>query len=400
MEPYQILLKKKQFFTTFNKKDLLSWGFSEDFYKDISKDSCQDHINIQEGYLGALILNYISRTNAVVQDAIKDVFIPAYKFAKVTNRNLEQIFELRDNNRPLVIVRGLGDNQDFYISIADLHFITNSYKKILENAKDPDAREKLVLEYQKTKNPKILDKIVKLSEKHVIKATWLADPHVDDPAYDFDDLVINGYIGLLYAIDTFDINKKMQFQNYAHSCITWWVRKTPYESGRFNFKDAIYLISIRKFREQYMKIHEKEPTDREYKNFLINKGEKESAVELFIEKMKFQNQRSLNQIIGEKGEELSILIRNKKSMDPLNQLLQKEEEEIMKKDVSEIPKKRDRKIMEEYLLNGWSLEIIGEMHNRTRERIRQIVNKYALDPKYLKRIKDLLGIKPVTQLEL
>ena len=84
-----------------------------------------------------------------------------------------------------------------------------------------DEIVKLITKYKKSKSTKIRDKIIMSNINAVYAVAHKYRRFCQHSSFTFDDLVSEGVLGLIEAIDRFDANKHVSFFTYAH----WWVFK-------------------------------------------------------------------------------------------------------------------------------------------------------------------------------
>ena len=93
----------------------------------------------------------------------------------------------------------------------------NKYKfKVKEKLLEKEEEYNLISSWQNTKNNKALNKLLKSYKKLVVslskKFISYGLPH--------EDLIQEGTMGLMYAIEKFDISKGFRLSTYSH----WWIR--------------------------------------------------------------------------------------------------------------------------------------------------------------------------------
>lgn len=80
---------------------------------------------------------------------------------------------------------------------------------------------KLIAHYKKTGSQKSKDKIVLGNIRSVYNIAHKYSKFCKHGSFTFDDLVSDGVLGLIEAIDKFDPNRHVSFSSYSH----WWIFK-------------------------------------------------------------------------------------------------------------------------------------------------------------------------------
>lgn len=207
----------------------------------------------------------------------------------------------------------------------------------------------------------------------------------------FMDLVQEGNLGLIKAVEKFDHSRGCKFSTYA----VWWIRQALNRALvnksrmiRIPVYTSEAVKSIQKIQRRLIQGMKEEPTMQEIASEMEVSLEK---IENLLDTVK--EPLSLQTLIDESGNlELSECVEDKNLSSPLDILMK---QELLKKiqDVLQMLSERERKVIElRYGIGTYkrlTLEEISRLFHVTRERIRQI-EKNALNklqnPRYCKQL--------------
>ncbi|WP_461642967.1 sigma-70 family RNA polymerase sigma factor [Ligilactobacillus equi] len=331
-----------------------------------------------------------------------------FKIVKDNNKSSSQIETTKVKSKPKQIKTSKTKSQkpvndvddDFFDDIEDESL--NDYlssaefkrklaaSKITYHYRDNDE---LLLEYEKHQksNPKealrVRNEIIEANQSLVINlANKYAKSH-NMGSLELDDLIFEGNLGLIKAIEKFDSSQGNQLSTYA----TWWIKQAIYRA----VDDQAYLIRI----PVHMQENLRKLSRIESKYLCIQGTVDDRAVmeELKIDETKLEEYRRYRQQFGNmvsldtnlnQDEGDSSLVEFLSEEDSIfNNEVDTLEEQILiecdKQWLYEIMdqrlKPRERRIIElRYGLNGGepqTLEEISKVFGVTRERIRQIESK-------------------------
>jgi RNA polymerase primary sigma factor len=173
---------------------------------------------------------------------------------------------------------------------------------------------------------------------------------------DFPDLVAEGNIGLMKALNNFDWSKNLRFISYA----VWWVRQSILQS--LNEHSRTIRIPVNVVQDLHKEKKRVEKTDGRMEDKFAN----------------LPYTINLETQINEEGDTLIDLIENKDSMRPDEVFNTSQQLRDGLVNILNILDEREKQIVEDYYgISGTprTLEDIGSDFNLTKERVRQIKEK-------------------------
>lgn len=303
-----------------------------------------------------------------------------HEFEDNYNTINEDLFSLFDDDVDDLLENELEENskdtiQGFYINGNASINNNTTLNRYTDN-------KKLLREYENTNSNDVLEFLLEANQKLVIKEANKYYGSVMHTCIDIDDLIQEGMLGLIKAIDRFDFHKGFELSTYA----TWWIRQsiTRYIANNANtVRMPIHLVEQIKKLQRLERIAEMSGIS--IKDKINAYGYAEDISLKKYNELKFYERAywrisSLDLPIGEDSD--SVLIDfipsdpNERSLE--EEVMDNAERDMLIKHIKQLPPRSSKVIVLRFGLQDGkprTLEEIGQMFGLTRERIRQIESK-------------------------
>lgn len=195
---------------------------------------------------------------------------------------------------------------------------------------------------------------------------------------EYEDLVSYGIIGLIDAMNKFDISKGAKFSTYASIRIKGAIldelrKNSPLPKTALD-KLSLYNNALEKLQNKYGR----EPSEKEIGYFLNISLSEVIEIEGYIN---YLSVTSLDEVLFSEDDTLvNSFLEDKKSPDPMRTFEEKEKLEYLNKGLLML-KEKDRSILSLYFNEGLTMKEIGYIYDISESRVCQINNRAILNLK-------------------
>ncbi len=339
--------------------------------------------------------NYLDQYDLSDDDnsALLDYFYPQLEnmeeqSQEINEENIEEDFDNTEKEE-----EAFNPELELYNYDEDVKFQDNVKQYLRDIGKYPvlkNREEEIVLAQRILKGDKAAkDKLIMSNTKLVVS---IAKKYVNH-GMAFLDLIQEGNLGLMKAVDKFDYTRGFKFSTYA----TWWIRQSitrALADQSRTIRIPVHMVdninTINKTKRTLVQRLNRDPTLKEIAEEMDNKFSPEKIQEILNYAL---DPVSLEKPVGEENDShVSDFIEDKDNMSPSDYADEAEKNAALDSILKELTDREERVIRLRYgIPNGtpYTLEEVGKEFGVTRERIRQIEAKALKKLKHPTRAKAL-----------
>jgi RNA polymerase primary sigma factor len=204
------------------------------------------------------------------------------------------------------------------------------------------------------------------------------------------DLIQEGNLGLMKAVDRFDWRRGCRFGTYA----SWWIKQSISraisDQGRIIRLPAHIADSIsrvQRMRQQWFQLYEEAPAARELSEVARVSEERLAQIDQLA-----AAPASLDRMLPDGERPVGDQLPDETCVPPIDLLVDRERDRLLHHSLSQLPSRERRVLCMHFGIGhrrAYTLEEIGRKFHLTRERIRQI------EVKALKKLRQPTGYPPL-----
>jgi RNA polymerase primary sigma factor len=213
----------------------------------------------------------------------------------------------------------------------------------------------------------------------------IAKKYGNNKTLSFNDIIQEGNIGLMKAVDKFEYKRGFKFSTYA----TWWIKQSITRSIADNGRTIRIPVhmhesqgKVQRMKKEWSQKYGKEPSVEEISKALDIEPKKVEAI-LNVTKDPISMETNLN---NDEDSTIEDFIEDSEDKTPMEYLSKDELSRLMKESINEVLEEREIVVLSMRFGIGmpsdFTLEDVGKQFDITRERVRQI------QVKALKKIRD------------